>query len=259
MKNTFLRSLRSELLKTKRTSVIWLTILAAAFIPAINCMILIMRPLVFVEKFKADPWISFFRSNWKNGSSIILPMFVILIINAITQIEYKNNTWKQVYASPRKYADIFFSKYLIVHFYLFLFFIFFNSFLLLAGCITGWVNSAYQFNSTPFPVSYVIKICARLYLGILAVTAIQYWSSVRFRNFIVPLGIGIGLWIVGLTLMDWEGIVYYPYIYSTFIFFSDSPHPSPASLSLLLTNSTISFILAIALGFWNIYNLKERG
>src|SRR5258708_2689498 len=101
MKNTFLISTTTEFLKVRRTSVIWLTLLAAAFMPVINFFICIERPDVMVAKFMPDPWAVFLRFSWKNTVTIILPMFVILVNSMVLQIEYRNNTWKQVYASPR--------------------------------------------------------------------------------------------------------------------------------------------------------------
>ena len=119
MINQFLLNIKSEFLKCRYTAALWLTLIAAAFLPAINFVILIERPAFFLAKFQQQPWVSFLNMNWKNGASVILPVFVILINNVIAQVEYKNNTWKQVYALPRKYADIFFSKFIVVQVFIF--------------------------------------------------------------------------------------------------------------------------------------------
>ena len=258
MVKQFLLNTQSEFLKCRHTTALWLTVIAAAFLPAINCLILIERPAFFLAKFQQQPWISFLHMNWKNGASVILPVFVILINNAIVQIEYKNNAWKQVYASPRKYADIFFSKFIVVQVFILSFFLLFSLFIILSGYTISLLQKGYPFSSYALPFHHMYILIMRIYVAILAVSAIQYWLSVRFRNFIVPLAVGIGLWITGLVLMDWENIVYYPYMYSTLLFFIDAPKHA-GTLSLLLTNSIVCFLVAISLGFWNIYSLKERG
>jgi len=258
MANNFLLNTKAEFLKCRHTSALWLTVLAAAFLPAINGIILIEKPVYFVAKFKDQPWLALLRMTWKNGAAVILPMYVILINNVIAQVEFKNNTWKQVYALPRKYADIFFSKFLVVQTYLFAFFICFQLFVILAGYTVSMFQKDYFFNGYPIPAGEMFIIITRLYVAILGVSAIQFWLSTRFRNFIVPLGVGIGLWITGLVLMDWDKIVYYPYMYSTLIFFIDAPKHT-GTLSLLYTNAIICFTVAITLGFWNMYTLKERG
>jgi hypothetical protein len=258
MANQFLLNIQSEFLKCRHTAALWLTLMAAAFLPAINCLILVAKPTVFVAQFQQQPWISFLRMNWKNGASVILPVFVILLNNVIVQVEYKNNTWKQVYASPRKYADIFFSKFIIVQLFLLGFFLLFSLFIILSGYTISLLQKDYPFSSSAVPFRYLFILITRIYVAILGVSAIQYWLSVRFRNFIVPLGVGIGLWIAGLILMDWENIIYYPYMYSTLLFFIDAPK-HVGTLPLLLTNSVVCFLVAISLGFRNIYSLKQRG
>lgn len=114
MKTRFFANTSAEFIKTKRSFALWLTILAAAFIPAINAIILLERPEMLLTKFEQTPWLTFLRFNWKNVAAVILPMYIILITNLVVQIEFRNNTWKQVYASPRSFADIFFSKLLVI-------------------------------------------------------------------------------------------------------------------------------------------------
>lgn len=258
MTNYFLSNTKAELIKTKRTAAPWLVLLAAAFLPSINAIILIERPDFFVAKFTSNPWFTFLQMNWKNGASVILPMLVILIINAIVQIEYKNNTWKQVYASPRRYADIFFSKFIIIQIFLVLFFLLFNLFIILSGYTVSVFHKGYTFSTHLFEWNRMLVITVRVYIGILGVTAIQFWLSMRFRNFIVPLGVGIGLWVTGLVLMDWDKIYYYPYMYSTLLYFIESPKPI-GTLHILIGNSLVCFITALVLGFINIYHQKEKG
>jgi len=255
MKNNFLSNTKAEFLKTKRTAAIWLVLLAAAFLPTINALVLINRPDVFVPRLRSNPWLTLFYMVWKNGSALILPVFVILICSIIVQIEYKNNTWKQVYASPRTYADIFFSKFMVVHVFVIGFFILFTFFTIISGYVVNFFQNTYLFSSHPFRFKAMLIVISRVYAGILGVVAIQYWLSIRVKNFIVPLSIGISLLIAGLILTDWEKIVYYPYVYSLHLFFVGAPGHT-GTLTLLLTNSFICFIVAVSGGWLDIYIRK---
>jgi hypothetical protein len=258
MKTMFFLNTRGEFLKSKRSFAYWLTLLAALFIPFISCIILIERPDAMLPKFQTDPWLTFLRFNWKNVAAVILPMYIILITNLIVQIEFRSNTWKQVYATPRTFADIFFSKFVVIHTLIFLFIICFNLFIVFSGLMVNLINNSYPLLFDTIHWKIMFTMTCRIYVGTLAVTAIQYWLSLRFRNFIVPLGIGIGLWITGIVLMDWEKIIYYPYIYSAFMFFTDfDKHPD--DLTKLLLNSLISFAGALILSFWDVNRLRERG
>jgi len=258
MKNTFALNTKAEFLKTKRTAAIWLTALTAAFLPAINGLILINRPDVFVPKLHTDPWLILFYMIWKNGSAVILPIFVIMINTVIVQIEYRNNTWKQVYASPRSYADIFFSKFVVVNLFLVIFFVLFTLFTVLSGYAVNLFHSGYLFSSHSFRFDAMLTVISRVYAGILGVTAIQYWLSMRFKNFTIPIGIGVGLWIAGLVLMDWDKIVWYPYMYSSLMFFLSVPNHY-GTFSLIIVNAAACFVIAVLLGFRNICMQKERG
>lgn len=254
----FFFNIKSESLKVRRTAALGLTLMAAAFIPAINAMICIQRPDAMIPKFTPDPWTFFLRFNWKNTATVILPLFVILVTNLVLQIEFRNGTWKQVYATPRKYADIYYSKFIVIHLFVICFLVLFNIFLLASGATIQALQPGYKllFSTAPWTAIFIQTI--RIYIGILGVCAIQYWLSSKFGNFIVPLGVGMGLWLAGLVLMDWDKIIYYPYMYSTLFFFTDfTKHPS--DLPRLIICSFTAFAVAITVGFLNIYHLRERG
>jgi hypothetical protein len=129
---------------------------------------------------------------------------------------------------------------------------------MISGMAAGMANPAYHVSDHAIPFAAIIGIAARIYLGIIPVMAIQYWLSLRFKNFVISLGIGMGLWISGVVLLDWDKIIYYPYMYAPLMFFTDfSRHPE--TLSKLIINSSVCFVLALLFGAWNIRCLKEKG
>lgn len=258
MKTRFFANTSAEFIKTKRSFALWLTILAAAFIPAINAVILLERPEVLLTKFEQTPWLTFLRFNWKNVAAVILPMYIILITNLVVQIEFRSNTWKQVYASPRPFADIFFSKLLVIQALVPFYIICFDGFVLLSGLLVHSLNPAYRLTVTSIDWQSLLLISGRVYLGCLSVSIIQYWLSLRFRNFVIPLGLGLGLWITGVILMDWDKSIYYPYVYSAFMFFIDF-EKEPGQLVVLTVSSLTALVLSIGFAFYDIKHLPEKG
>jgi hypothetical protein len=214
----FFYNTKAEFLKLRRTSALWLKLLASAFIPVINCLICIERPTDMMPKFRTDSWLVFFHFTMKNTAAVILPFYVILMVSQVLQIEYRNATWKQVYTTPRKYADIFFSKLIVVHALIISFLLLFNCFTLLSATVINLVRPRFSFLTAPIPWFIILSTTARVYVGILGVSAIQYWLSTRYRNFVIPLGLGFGLWAAGLALMEWDKIIYYPYMFATLLF-----------------------------------------
>ena len=209
----FITSTRAELLKTKRTAVIWLIILGALFLPAIFFMMYYFKPEVFIPMMKPDPWKSHFIRGWQSLSAFLLPMFIILVCSLIPQIEFKNNTWKQVFVTPQPYSTIFFSKLLTIHLMIISCFILFTIFMIGSAVAVNMANKSFPFFDHRIDVESLLKMIFKTYLSVLGISAIQYWISLRFKNFITPIGIGLGLLITSLIIMQWEHIYKVPYAY----------------------------------------------
>ena len=78
-----------------------------------------------INDYKLDIWQKLFNQSWQNMAAFLLPMGVILASSLITQIEYKNNTWKQLHATPQTYTNIFIAKFSVIILMTIKFFIFF--------------------------------------------------------------------------------------------------------------------------------------
>src|SRR4051812_4007276 len=103
-------SLRSEIFKTKRSTLFYLTFLAAVFGPMMSLLDLIFDGVqaedrnVILNKM--------FTAKFQMTNFVMLPMFIILICTLLPQIEYKNNAWKQVLTSPQTKANVFAAKFI---------------------------------------------------------------------------------------------------------------------------------------------------
>jgi len=255
---SFISNISAEFIKINRTFVYGLTVIATSFIPIINFMLCAERPKVMLGKFSSDAWLQFIQLTWKNMALGVLPMYLILLTNLIVQIEFRNNTWKQVYTLPRSYKDIFYSKYLIIHLLLIGFLILFDIFLIISAIAVSRVDENYKFSLSDLPINYLAVLTGRIYLGACTISAIQYWLSLKFRNFVIPLAIGGSLWLIGLMLIDWDNIIYYPYMYPTLMFLTDfAKHPD--RLNILTLSACITFLFTTGLSFWQINSQREKG
>ena len=147
---SFLISTRAELIKTKRSASFWICVFLA----------LALFPLIFFidlytgagKKLSEAPVISLGNTFWAGLAGIfsfLLPMFVILICSLIPQIEYKNNAWKQVFASPQSLGNIFFSKFFTIHLMILFLFLLFNLFMILSAVVANLIISKYVFLKNP--------------------------------------------------------------------------------------------------------------
>jgi len=252
----FLINTKTELWKCRRTAAFWITIIGAAFIPLFFTIAYISFPKEFVGDLGSDPWSSHIRHAWQSAAALFFPFYTIIVTSLVVQIEYRNNTWKQVYASPRSYADIFFSKFCIIHLLILSCFILFNVFVVLGPVIANTFVSRYTFFDSPVPWDKLGGFGARQYIAILGMTSIQYWMSLRVRNYIAPLGIGLALVIVGLLIMEWSKVVYYPYAYTAVTFFRARQSNGIANHEIY---SILWFGLILTLAFLDTSRRKERG
>jgi hypothetical protein len=248
----------AEFLKIRRTNAIWLTLAGALFIPSVNFLKLVSRPDVFVPQTKADPWAYMLNDNWAPGASLFLPMYVILVISLVAQIEFTNNTWKQVYASPRSYADIYFSKLFVMLFLILLWIVLLSFFMIASGYIVEMANSDYVFTGRPVPWRQLSTIAIKMFASTLGIVAIQYWLSLSFKSFVTPIGIGMALLTGGLMIRQWEYISYYPYMHPLLVYFPN-PGLEEGTMHKTILNSIAESVIVLGLGFYHVCIRKEKG
>ena len=258
MTQSFLLNTKAEFLKSKKTAAFWLTVIGAAFIPVINVFKCVGRPDYFIPVLQSDPWKVFLEYNWQIASFFLLIMYVILVTSLVVQIEYRNGTWKQVYALPRSYADIFFSKFLVVHVMIAGCFVLFNFFIVVCGYGTALLQDQFQFFFHPVPWSEMISVSVKMYVSVLAILVIQYWLSLRFGNFIIPIGIGLALFTFGFMIRQWEHIDYYPYMYPFLVYFKNPGLP-PDMAQKAMIHSLVWSGVGLGVGFLDIANRKGKG
>ncbi len=256
---SFLISTQAELLKTKRTASFWLSVIGAAFIPTLLFIGLITNPDA-ARNLAKDPWTKFFNMGWQILSVFLLPMYIILVSTLITQIEFKNNTWKQVFASPQSFGNIFFSKFLTIHLMILFCYVLFNTFMLLAAVIGNLINSKYTFLDRSIDWEMLLRLNIRTYISILGISAIQYGLSLRFKNFIAPVGIGLILVIGNIIALNlhWEHIYKYPYSFPA-LTYDSIQKPGRPFLENHELNSIGYFVFFILLGFLDMKMRKEKG
>src|SRR5215203_2661196 len=177
---SFAISLQSEVLKTKRSASFWLSMIAAAMMPILFLLVHYFEPQGALKALEKDPWGTQFMWGWQSRNFFIFPLFVVLICTLIPQIEFKNNTWKQVFASPQSLGNIYFSKFLTIHLMIFFFFLCFIALMFTSAVLTTIINSNFAFFDKPVNWQMLGKLAFKTYISILGISAIQYCLSLRF-------------------------------------------------------------------------------
>jgi len=210
-------SLRSELLKT-RTASFYLTLIGAAVGPVMYLLNILLDEGES-DSLKKDPLNAIFKILSEMNGVALFPLFVILICTLLPQIEYRNNTWKQVFASPQTKVNVFIAKFMNVHLLMLLFLIATHLFMFLTIVAVNFIKPTLNLFEHPLNVSMVLVNAANAYILVLAICAIQFWIGLRSRNFIVPIGIGFALWLAGTIMaVQYKSnlVFYFPYSFHAF-------------------------------------------
>ena len=208
---SLLISLQSERIKVKRSAAFYLCFIVAAIVPAIQFLDALTEYDGGTELQKL-PMDKYFGNGQQVFNFIFLPLFIILISTLLVQIEYRNNTWKQVLTSPQKMSNVFLSKFIILHLFIIIF---------IATFLTLVLGGSYIINllqpdlfEGEFNLQKILLGNWKAYISIFGISAIQFWLALRFKNFIAPLAIGFCLWIMApvmLFQLHWPFAPYYPY------------------------------------------------
>ncbi|HKC37143.1 MAG TPA: ABC transporter permease [Chitinophagaceae bacterium] len=256
----FFISASAELIKIKRSASLWICFLGAGFIPLIFFLNYALQPERNLPRLVMFPWAIHFGIGWQAFSSFLLPMFIILICSLIPQIEFKNNAWKQVFASPQPLTNIFFSKFFIIIMIIVFLFVLFNFFLAMSAILANLIVPKYGFLKSHFDLVTMWKLNWHIFLSVMGMIAFQYLLSLRFKNFIAAVGIGLALLIASLVAIPfWDHADTLPYAYPMLTMRNFASKTNQVSLPNHEIYSVLYFIGFTLLAFLDMKYRKERG
>lgn len=195
---TLLTSFRSEILKTKRTSTVALCLLVAALTP----FVILMDYSSGESAPDTDPWYGLLLHDGLQGTTmLVLPLYLILLCTLLPQVEFRNNTWKQVLASPQPTLIIFFAKFLNVQLFIILFLLFYQFLMVSISLPIEMLYPGANFSQFPVPWLSLFMATAKIYIATLGISAFLFWTGFHFRNFVTPLGVGLAFWLLTMLLI----------------------------------------------------------
>lgn len=248
-------SLRSEVLKTKRTAAFYFTLIGAAVIPIMLLFSIASNGMMGDKRAKTDTINFLFNLSAEILSICIFPMFVVLVCTLLPQIEYKNTAWKQVLTSPQTKLNIFVAKFLNIQLLMLLFIVASHLFIWVVVLAAHFILPELNILQKSFDAQHIFSIYGHIYVSVLAICAIQFWIGLRSRNFIVPIAIGIACWLAG-TIMAAEyhasASIYWPYSFHVIRMLPDF-HPR---LTQVEWSSFGYSIVILGLAFWDFKKRK---
>lgn len=201
-----------EWLKRKRCPALWLVLLAACFVPAI-VLAARLRPSTPLAAIHASTkyWQSLWNTSWEATAILILPLVIMLVASLLAQIEFRNNTWKQLNASPVPASTVWLAKLIVFLAVILLFFIAINAAIVGVAFMPSVVYSNVAFPSAPLPWQMFFEHSVNYMFSALPIVLLQFSLSLLFRNFVVSIAIGGAIWILSIGALSWEHVYLLPY------------------------------------------------
>lgn len=257
---TFIDSFRSEWLKRKRSLASWLVVAGAFFTPLIILTARIKNHAALPKMYADEEfWRKAWNQSWESMEVFLLPIGIILATGLIAQIEYKNNTWKQLHVAPQSFTTIFFAKFLVVTLMLAQVFILFNAGFYLSAAIPASIFSDVSLPGAPFPFAEFWNGNVNFFIDCLPILALQFLLSLHFRNFLVPVGAGFAIWFLGIGLLSWEYSYLFPYNQGAINYMIATGHIK-REISIRTEYLALIYFAAFTIAGWFLYiTKKEKG
>jgi hypothetical protein len=258
MSIAFINSFQSEWLKTRRSLAAWLVLGLAAFTPAILLLIRITHPSRLPALYATpDFWFKLWSQSWESMGVFFLPQGVILAAALITQLEYKNNAWKQLHTTPQRFITIFSAKMAVAVVMLIQLFVLFNLGLYLVAAIPAWLFTGVDYPSAPLPWRFFLHEDIKFFIDCLPMLALQFLLGLQFKNFLVPIGIGFLVWILGIGFLSWQYSYIFPYAYTSLDHFMSSGQLSLRRPPVSLQYWAIGYFVVITALSYVLYVTKK--
>lgn len=210
----YLSSTKNELIKLKRTFSFWLTIFSAMLFPLLFFIIYFVEHTALTPDAGINPWEKFMTTQIQNSIPLFIPMFIVLITSLIMQIEHNSLGIKHLFALPIPKWSVYFGKLSVVILAIISTYIYYYIAILLTGLLLGLIFPELAFTSFQPEHVRFLKLLAASFVASLGIIGIQFWLSFRFKNFIIPLGFGMFLAIIGIIVAKSTESVYFPYSFS---------------------------------------------
>jgi hypothetical protein len=257
MATSFVHSFQSEWMKKKRSAASWLMITGGIFVPLIVLISLLANSgLIGKVLSRGHFWEFIYNRSWPAMAMFLLPMGIILAVSLITQLEFKNNTWKQLHTTPQKLTTIFCAKLTVILSMMLQFFILFNIGMYLSAVIPALL-CGYGYPQEAFPFLAFLKGNGKFFVDCLPIIALQYLISLQFRNFLVPVGVGLAIYVGSMIALNWKYCYIVPYTYCALNFKDNRDMMDPSAHTHVW--ALAYFVLFTALSYWLYIYKREKG
>jgi lantibiotic transport system permease protein len=187
-------------------------------------------------------------------------MAAILITSLVTQIEYRNNAWKQVRTLPIPALTLFFAKLALIAVLMVEFFVLFDLGVYLSAILPSVLIPGVPYPTQPLPFWPFLADTGVYMTASLPIVALQYLLSLQFKNFLVPVGVGFMTWVAALAALSSSFSWLIPYAYTMLHYLKDDAKGRAQLPTSQLQWMSLGYtLLFLAVGYILFANQKQQG
>lgn len=179
----------------------------------------------------------FFSISFMNG--LFMPIISAIVVSRICDMEHKGETWKMLVATNVKRSQLYAAKYICANSLLLYAVLVQTLLMIIFGLIKGFPGAP--------PVELLIHFIGGTLLTTLAVTALQQWISMVYKNQAFALCLGMIGGFIGMTAGLFPAIVRQFFIWSYYLDLSPVTFLYTESLSTYITQLVDPGIMLTAL------------
>ncbi len=203
------RALSAELLKTKRTLTVWLTLLAP-----LSMMLLVLAQYFQLGEQRVhqnDLWRMLIQTSLVLWSLLMLPLFITLETGLLSALEHHNKTWKLLYALPVPRWTVYASKQVIALGLIGLSMTVLAAMIVVVGLLFRVIKPDWSFDA-PIPWATLLQSVTLAYLASWLIVSLHLWVSTRWPSFAAAMGVGIVTTVAGITFINSDWAQVYPWM-----------------------------------------------
>lgn len=238
--NSLIKAFQSEIIKSRRTYGLLISILIPLLISSIQFFIFFIKHEYFA-KFGFNPWHIMGGNLFNSMGILVLPLYIVIIAYLINSTEHKSGAWKYIFSLPVPKFSIYSAKILMTFYWLLIFCLSTTLLFLTSGALLSKIRPDIGFqdyNSN----SLIIISFIKLYISGAGILSIQFFISIYWKDFIRPVGIGVACVIVALILSSWDNIFIFPYSHPNLISKSFSAQEFDVFIRPIITSIVYSLI-----------------
>ncbi len=247
------RALSAELLKTKRTLTLWLTLLAPLSLAFLELMMWYQQGHRMLAP-DTNPWVTLGIHAAMMWGMLMLPLFVTLEMGLLGAQEHGNKTWKQLYTTPLPRWTIYAAKQIVGLGVIALSMLCLLLLVVGVGRLLNLVRPELGLTGA-IPWQAIVPAYALSFLAAWLIIALHLWVSMRWPSFVLAMAVGIVGTVAGVLVIQSDWAIYYPWVL-----------PAAVSLSLRegrsvivpLTIGLAGGLLASVLGGWDVTRRDVR-